>query len=267
MTLLEEPEPPSSSNRYLLPGILLVVAAAIAAGIWMMSGTSKPDVQPAPAPAPVMAKKAEPAPLPKAPEPEPAPAPSPKRPKAGPAKPAEPPPPPTTGTLQFESDVPGASVFVDREYKGVTPLTVEGVAPGAHKINLSADGYDGYADTLEVTAGPNAVLVRFKDVKLNETVAVVHKHALGSCKGQLLADPAGIRYEASKADDAFAIPFARIEVFDVDYLKRNLRIKVKGGKTYNFTNESADALFVFHKNVQAARAKLAKEGAPAAPAR
>jgi hypothetical protein len=42
----------------------------------------------------------------------------------------------------------------------------------------------------------------------------------------------------------------------VDYLDRNLRVKKKGGKTWNFTADSADALLAFQKAVEKARAKL-----------
>ncbi len=268
MTLLEEPEPSSSSKRLLLVGILLVVAAAVGVAIWMLSAPSAPASKTAAAPI-AERPRAVPAPpvLATAPKAEEAPSPEPRRAKGGkaPARSAAPPAAPTAGTLQFDSDVAGASVFLDREYKGVTPLTIEGVAPGSHKVNVSADGYDGYADTVEVAAGPNAVLVRFKEVKLNESIPVAHKHAIGSCSGRLVADTTGIRYETSKADDAFKSPFAKIETFEVDYLKKNLRIKLRGGRTYNFSNENADTLFVFHKNVQAARAKLAKEGTAPAP--
>jgi hypothetical protein len=269
MTILEEPEPASASHRFVLYGAVLAAAVAAAVAVWMLSGSSTPGTQPAPVPPSDQARRVEPPVATPAPAPAETPSSESRRPARAPSapKPAAPPPSPTSGTIQFDSDVPGASVFVDREYKGVTPLTVEGIAPGSHKVNASADGYDGYADTVEVVAGPNAVMVRFKDVNLNESIAVTHKHALGACTGQLLADTSGIRYETTKKEDAFTLAFAKIETFEVDYLKKNLRIKQKGGKTYNFTNDNADALFVFHKNVQAARTKLAKEGATAAPAR
>ena len=53
--------------------------------------------------------------------------------------------------------------------------------------------------------------------------------------------------------------YAQAEQFAVDYLQKNLRVKQKGGKTWNFTdkNDNADALFVFHREVEAARKKLA----------
>jgi hypothetical protein len=43
----------------------------------------------------------------------------------------------------------------------------------------------------------------------------------------------------------------------VDYLKRNLRVKQRGGKSWNFTAESADALLAFQKSVEKARERLA----------
>ncbi len=258
MTLLEEPEPRSPSSRVVVYAVLLFVAAAIGIAVWKLSAPSAPAVQEQRSPVAAEKKRvAAPPPAPKAPDPTEAESARAARPRPAPPKPAAP-PPPTTGSVQFESDVSGASVFVDREYKGATPLTVEGIAPGTHKINLSADGYDGFADTLDVVAGPNAVMVKFREVKLNESIAVTHKHTLGSCKGQLAADTSGIRFESEKKDDSFVVAFAKVETFEVDYLKRNLRLKVRGGRTYNFTNDNADTLFVFHKNVQAARAKLAK---------
>ena len=63
-------------------------------------------------------------------------------------------------------------------------------------------------------------------------------------------------------------PLSKIErrVLDyiVDYLKKNLQVKQKGGKTWNFTdkNDNADALFVFHREVEAARKKLAEGYTP-----
>jgi hypothetical protein len=59
--------------------------------------------------------------------------------------------------------------------------------------------------------------------------------------------------------------FADIETFAVDYLKKNLIIKKRGGKQYNFTTkaENADPLFVFHRNVD----KVRKQVAGTAPAK
>jgi hypothetical protein len=261
MSLLETPETPHSPSRLLVYGLLLVVVAVIGVASWMFLTPSAPVASP---PRITSDEVKRPVPAP-AVQPAPAqadPAPAQRRAKAAPA-PAKPAAPavPTTGTIQFDSDVSGASVFIDREFKGTAPLAVEGVAPGSHQINVAADGYDSHVETLEVVAGPNAVSVKFKEVRLNESLPVTHKHTLGSCQGRIIADPSGLRYETTNKSDGFTVSFANLEGFDVDYLKKNLRIKERKGRTFNFTGESADALFVFHKNVQAARAKLAKEAA------
>jgi hypothetical protein len=112
-----------------------------------------------------------------------------------------------------------------------------------------------YAETLEVGAGPRDVNVRFKQVRLAEALDVVHRHGLGSCPGRLSASADGLQYETERREDAFRRPFAELEPLDVDYLKKNLRVRVRGGKTYNFTTKdgTADDLLRFQQKVEAAR--------------
>jgi hypothetical protein len=157
--------------------------------------------------------------------------------------------------IHIDADVPGASVFFDHRYLGRAPVEVRDVAPGPHRLNVSAEGRDMYAETLEITPGPREVMVRFKQVRLDEALDVVHRHGIGSCQGRLSATPAGLRYETDHREDAFARPFGELEPLEVDYLKNNLRVKVKGGKTYNFTTRdgNADGLLRFQQKVEAAR--------------
>jgi hypothetical protein len=93
-------------------------------------------------------------------------------------------------------------------------------------------------------------------VRLDEHVDVVHKHGVGSCRGRLVATPAGLRFEAEKAGDSFQAPLPSLEPLQMDYLNRTLRVKQKGGKTWNFTADGADPLLVFQKAVEAARKRL-----------
>ncbi len=167
---------------------------------------------------------------------------------------------PTRGSLTVESDVAGASVFLDRQFVGATPLTLSDLAPGSKRVNLSADGYDGVSRQIVLTPGPNTVTIRFKEVRLDERIPIVHKHGVGSCEGTLVATLDGFRYDTSHAGDRFTLAFADVEQFQVDYLEKNLRLKQRRGRTWNFTNKAgdADALFVFHRDVEAARQKLAK---------
>jgi hypothetical protein len=164
---------------------------------------------------------------------------------------------PLAASLRIESDVPGATVFLDRNYVGTTPVDIKDVSPGQHQLTVSADGYDMHAETVTVESGRRDVMVSFKNVSLAETIAVVHKHRMGSCEGTLVADNQGLRYETSNKNDGFKTPFDALEQFEIDYIEKNLNLKVKKGKNYNFAEKSgnADALFVFHKNVQAFREK------------
>jgi hypothetical protein len=159
-------------------------------------------------------------------------------------------------SLRVDADVPGANVFLDRKFLGTTPVETREFDPGSHRLNVSAEGYEMHAETIELGAGPSEVVVRFKEVRLDERLEVTHKHGVGSCHGRLLATVAGLRYESDKAADSFAAPFSSLEPLQVDYLNRNLRVKQRSGKTWNFTADSADALLIFQKAVESARKRL-----------
>jgi hypothetical protein len=158
-----------------------------------------------------------------------------------------------------DADVPDADVFVDRVYMGKAPLVLTDVAPGPHRINVSAEGFDGYAETFDVTGATQSLSVRLKPVRLAAGVDVVHKHAIGSCRGRLSATPAGLRYAAAKGDDGFDVPLGSVERLEVDSPKKQLTVKLRGGRTYNFTEASghAEALVGFQQLVAKAQSRLA----------
>jgi hypothetical protein len=242
-------------------GILIAaVIAVLAFGVvFVLRDTPEPATESASAPAAprIVPKKNEPVPTPAKPvvdtprkaapkeAPEPAPAPVPTAPKLA--------------SLKLETDVPGASVFIDRQFVGNTPLSLDKLEPGSKRVQITATGFDSVQKTINLDPGPNAITIRVKEVSLNARTTVVHKHGMGSCEGQLTATLDGLRYDTQDKGDAFALPYAQIETFAVDYLQKNLRVKQKGGRTWNFTdkNDNADALFVFHRDVEAARKKLA----------
>lgn len=243
-------------------GIVVVAGAAALATLTMDGGEPVPVVERVPAKAspegirdtsaPAVAARGVPdvaAPLPRAATPRtprPVATPSPE-----PAAPAA----PTMATLHITSDVPGAQVFVDRKYIGVAPVTAEDIAPGARQINVSAPGYDGVAETHNVEAGPRDIVISLKAVRLDESIPVTHKHRFGSCSGRLIATPEGLRYQTDNKDDGFSVPLSGLETFKVDFIAKNLKVKVKGGRTYDFTDPGgkADPLYLFHQAVDKAR--------------
>lgn len=233
-------------------------------GAYLLTRTPAPtpaapvaDATPAPAPA----RKVEPAPTPAADSGRAAEAPPRKA-----APPKTPPPAPIAeapallASLTIESDIPGAAVFINREYAGTTPLRLNRLQPGSRQIKLTADGFEGVERSVDLALGDNAVSMRFKEVRLNKRMGVTHKHAMGSCEGTLVATLDGLAYETPNKGDAFNLSWDTVESIAVDYLDKNLKVKQKGGKNWNFTDKAAanaDALFVFQRDVDAARKKLA----------
>ena len=270
MPLLDGHEEPQPANRrwlYWLIGVALAAGAAymLAPGFLTPPEVSDGSVPVAPAPA-APAAPAEPerevaetpAPDRAAAEPEAAPEPEPEL-----SPPAPPPPPPIA--LRVTSDVDGADVFIDRLHVGTTPFESHDVEPGRHRINVTATGYESYAEDVEIGGDLTSVTASFREVRLDERIAVVHKHRFGNCAGELVASTSGIVYRTDD-DDAFEAGLDALEEFEVDYLEHNLRIKIRGGRTYNFSDsrENADALFVFHREVEEAQERLARGDQPAA---
>ena len=258
---MSEPDAPRKprgfSVRLIVP--LLVVVTLGAEVAWWLRPPA--EHRPAPAPIPVPKSAVEDAPAPVAPV---VPAtPRPSKSARSDAKPAPVSTPPVAAaakpTLHVSSDVNGAHVFIDRKYVGNTPLDTSEITPGRHQVNVSAEGYDGVSQGVNVPeSGATELHVELKTVALDVSVTVVHKHALGSCEGTLRADPGGLRYETANAADAFSVPLSDLEVFSTDYAQKTLKVKKRGGKTWNFTTKApnADPLVTFQQAVDHARQKL-----------
>jgi hypothetical protein len=171
---------------------------------------------------------------------------------------------PTAGTLHIVSDIPGAQVFLDRQFIGATPVTANDVQPGLHQLNVSTQGYDNHVQTIEVSTGLRDIVINFRVVRLNASIEVVHKHLMGSCRGRLVATPNGLRYETTDKDDAFGARLLDLETFQVDYPNKNLRLQPRKGKRYDFTDPggNADRLLIFHSDVERARERLKRGDVP-----
>jgi len=240
-------------------GVVALLAAGYIGVTMLTPAPEKPRAEPPPR---IEAPKAAPTPVVRERPPAVEPPPVKSRPKKEKPVEAAPAPPPAGPALVIDTDIAGASVFVDRKYLGTTPLRTTEVTPGTHQLNVSATGEEGLAQTIDIAAtGDTSVSLRFREVRLNASVAVVHKHTLGACEGTLTATPGAVTYDTPNKKDAFSFPLKDLEVFAIDYLKKELKVKQRGGKTWNFTDraENADKLFVFHRDVTKAREKMAAQ--------
>lgn len=266
MSLIHTPQPEEDDGRDggvpVLPILVLGGAVALGVGWWLTReappvparGSREAAAAPSPPPA---APAATAETIPAAPSAAPPPA---TRDTARPRVTSPEAVPPVTGALlKVTSDVDGAYVFVDRQFAGITPLETASVAPGSRQIKVSAQGYDGATRRVEVAAdGPTEVRFNLKDVRLDASVDVVHKHRFGSCEGQLTADVQHLRYTPARGEDGFVLALPLIETFSVDYLAKTLVVKLRDGKDWNFTTraDNADPLFVFHRDVEKVRSRL-----------
>lgn len=275
-TIQNGPWPRATRIRIVIRRLFLLVALLIAlgfgAGVYVgLVKTNRLAGRPAPA-----AVKAPAAPVPRVgPETkrvEPAAPPPVERPaRRAPVAGAEPAPAPAAaprvGLLTITSDVAGAQIFIDREFVGTAPVRAHEVAIGAHKVNVSAPGFEGVAETIDVEPGPRELMFKLREVRLDAEIDVIHKHRMGSCTGRLVATPQGMRYETSDRSDRFDVALSDFETLEVDYLKKNLKLKIRKGRSFDFTDPegNADHLFVFHRDVVKARERLLKGDPPATP--
>ena len=59
----------------------------------------------------------------------------------------------STGSLAVTSDPPGAEIYIDDSFKGVSPLTISGLSAGTHIISVKLQDYTDNTTNITITAG------------------------------------------------------------------------------------------------------------------
>lgn len=58
-----------------------------------------------------------------------------------------------TGAVSISSVPPGANIFIDNVYKGLTPVTVTDLTSGGHSITIRQQGYADWIANVQVIQG------------------------------------------------------------------------------------------------------------------
>ena len=137
------------------------------------------------------------------------------------------------------------------EAESAAPASAETpVQPGAQRTAATASPAPA---TKAASSHPAATAPA--TARIDARLLVVHKHRFGDCQGILRAVPGTLTYATEHKEDGFRLAFAEVEALDLDADKKNLRIRRKGGKTWNFTTrgDAGAALSIFHKEAERAR--------------
>ncbi|WP_232156308.1 protein kinase domain-containing protein [Methanocaldococcus infernus] len=59
---------------------------------------------------------------------------------------------PAEGSLYIESNPPGAKIYIDGKYMGITPKTID-VTPGSHELKLVKQGFEEYSTEVYISPG------------------------------------------------------------------------------------------------------------------
>lgn len=65
---------------------------------------------------------------------------------------------PKTGDIAISSSPSDANVYVNNAYKGLSPITLEGLSPGSYTVMLQLSGYQDWQAGAQVTAGQTTQL-------------------------------------------------------------------------------------------------------------
>jgi hypothetical protein len=68
------------------------------------------------------------------------------------------PPPPQYGSIRVTSSPSGAVIYLNGNYRGITPLTISDILPGSYSIEADLSGYRTYSTPVTVYAGQQATV-------------------------------------------------------------------------------------------------------------
>lgn len=135
--------------------------------------------------------------------------------------------------LEIISEPENAQVFINQEYKGVTPCTVDSLKPGTHNIRLELNGYSNFSEILAIAKGENKKLIitlKKETITSSLNITSTPDNAL------IIMDSDTIGKTPYFSDNVIAGDH-KIVLIKPDYYKSKERITIKKGITYSLNEK------------------------------
>ena len=87
----------------------------------------------------------------------------------------------SNATLQITSDPEGADIFLDNQYSGITPVTLQSVSPGSYHVLIKLSGYNDHSTIVNLTSGQSALVSVALTPAITPTPTTGSPLALGVC--------------------------------------------------------------------------------------
>jgi hypothetical protein len=126
-------------------------------------------------------------------------------------------PTPSSGKISFTSIPSGADIYLDNAFKGLTPLTIDGVPNGRHVVVLRLDRYEDAARNLLIAG-------EYGSLSVTTSPAGARVYVDGEMKGVTPATIPGL--SAGKHTVLLSVP---------GYIDLNTTIVVSAGKTAEYS--------------------------------
>jgi hypothetical protein len=132
---------------------------------------------------------------------------------------------PNPGLIYVDSSPRGADVYVDGNFEGDAPVTVGGLAPGTHQVNLFFIGYEPYSSMISVQAGQTTTL----------SATLVQGPSRGMGTIGVSTQPPGASIYLDGAYEGFTVRNNIIDIIGVPSGSHVLEFRLNGFENYQTT--------------------------------
>jgi serine/threonine-protein kinase len=135
--------------------------------------------------------------------------------------------------------IAGAQISVDGQAVGQVGsngrLEISPLPAGEHTVEVAAKPYDSFKTKVTVFPGNVSTITP----NLRASMAVTHKHTVGSCEGVLIVGQGRVQYQARSGNDSFDYPLTSIKKAGTADSGKGFYLEIAGAKRYVFHTPAA----------------------------